>query len=397
MERILTNEMLLQNTRLVAQFAPSMLIRLSVCLDVHVSIGDVRPLDGIVGAVILGGKSFITSANADYIPLPPFGDRQVKLRADSRYGDDDPTQWAQPYDSFHTHMAGIPRPNTLLDHQIIWWTPTPGDFSCPPLNGPVCGLGKLCRRRYNELRTSILFLFDRVTKYQQSVSATKSGPLPLQPSVKWIHQVLDQLHSVQMSFRHVQFVVRDLQRVWLHIWGVLDYMEIYKPRMDGVTPPGDGVADTIGVFTMSIRVAQDMFLAGLPCWLIRSSTVFDEEKIFSTSEIFHPKDYIVLEPHTFNYPVIFNGPATAAEKYPAMDRFARNFLCTQDPFAMTCTPSTSSPSTSSPSTLSIPAVASSTTTQQRGSRGAARGAARRPARGRAAGKFLGSKDINILY
>ena len=82
----------------------------------------------------------------------------------------------------------------------------------------------------------------------------------------------------------------------------------------------------------------------------------------------------------------------AAEKYSAMDRFACNFLCTQDPFAMTCTPSTLSPST-----LSIPAVASSTTTQQRGSQGAARGAAHRPARGCAAGKFLASKDINILY
>ena len=145
MEHILTDEMLLQNTRSVAQFAPSMLISLSICLDVHVSIGDVRPLDGLVGAVILGGKYFITSANANYIPLPPFGDHQVKLHADSRYGDDDPTQWPQPYNAYHTHMAGIPRPNMLLNHQIIWWTPTPGDFSCPPLNGPVSGLGKLCQ------------------------------------------------------------------------------------------------------------------------------------------------------------------------------------------------------------------------------------------------------------
>jgi hypothetical protein len=411
MEHILTNEMLLANTRSVAQFAPCTLTRVSVCLDVHVSIGNVGPLDGVRGAVILDGKSYITTANADYIPLPPFGDRQLKLRADSRYGDDDPMQWPQPYDSSHCHLAAIPRPNTLLEHAIIWWTPTIGDFSCPPLNGPVCGLGKLCRPRYNELRTSVKFLVDRVAKYQQSIATTKGG-LAIQPSLKWLHQVLDQLHSVQMSFRHVQFVVRDLQRVWLHVWAILDYMEIYKPRMDGFTPPGDGAADTIGTFTMSIRVAQDMFLAGLPCWLIRSSAAFEDQKIFEISEIFHPKDYFVLEPHTFDYPAIFKGPATSPEKYRAIDLFARNFLCTQDPFSMSCTPSTSSagasqPSilsiptssagASQPSTSSIPAVASSTTTQQRGSRGAARGAAHRPTRGRAASKFLASKDINILY
>ena len=71
--------------------------------------------------------------------LPPFGDHQVKLRTDSRYGDDDPTQWAQPYVPYHSHLAAIPRPNTLLDHWIIWWTPTIGDFSCPPLHRPVSG------------------------------------------------------------------------------------------------------------------------------------------------------------------------------------------------------------------------------------------------------------------
>ena len=106
-----------------------------------------------------------------------------------------------------------------------------------------------------------------------------------------------------MSFRHIEFVVRDLQRLWLEIWAILDYMEIYKPRMDGHTSPGD-VADTVGTITTSIRVAQDMFLAGLPCWLIRPSNAFRDEKISAIGQIFHPKDYVNLEPHKFNYPVI---------------------------------------------------------------------------------------------
>ena len=175
------------------------------------------------------------------------------------------------------------------------------------MSGLVSGLGKLCQPRYYELRTSVIFLTDCVTKYQQSLPAERNS-LIIQPSVKWLQQVLDQLYSVQMSFCHIQFVVQDLQRVWLHVWAILDYMEIYKPHMDGHIPPVDGVADTIGTFMTSIHVAQDMFLAGLPCWLIHSSKTFLDEKIFSIVKIFHPKDYVILEPHKFNYPVIFRGP-----------------------------------------------------------------------------------------
>ena len=358
-------------------------------LDVQVSTGGIQAFDGILGAVILNSESFITTANADYIPLPPFGEHHIKLRADSRYGDNDPTQWAQPYLPYYSHLAAIPRPNTLLNHLIIWWKPIIGDFNCS-IGGPVSGLGKLCRPRCNELNTSIIFLINRVTKYQQSTQAEQHSPI-LQPSVKWLQQVFQQLLHVQMSFRHIEFIVRDLQRVWLHVWAILDYMEIYKPRMDGHTPPGDGVADTIGTFTMSIRVAQDMFLAGLPCWLIRPSNTFGDQKIFSIREIFHPKDYVILEPHKFNYPVIFKGPATALEKYRAIEIFACNFLCSQDPFAKSCTPS-SLAGASQPSTSSIPAVASSSATQHPTGRNS-RGAVHRPARGHGAGK---SSALNIL-
>ena len=70
---------------------------------------------------------------------------------------------------YHSHLAAIPCPNTLLDHWGgIWWTPTIGDFSCPPLRRPVSGLGKLCPPRYNELRTSVIFLNHCVTKYRES-------------------------------------------------------------------------------------------------------------------------------------------------------------------------------------------------------------------------------------
>ena len=123
--------------------------------------------------------------------------------------------------------------------------------------------------------------------------------------------------------------------MWLHIWGILSYMEIYKPCMDGQVPPAASVAGTIGTFMTSIWVSQDMFLAGLPCWLIQESKTFGNKKIFRIAEVFHLKDYIVLGPHKFNSPIIYKGPAAGLEKFITVEKFAHNFLCSQDPFGST--------------------------------------------------------------
>ena len=57
------------------------------------------------------------------------------------------------------------------------------------------------------------------------------------PMIKWLQQILNQLCYVHMSFGYAQSIIRDLQRVWLYLWAMLDYMEIFKPWMDGLAPP----------------------------------------------------------------------------------------------------------------------------------------------------------------
>ena len=196
MDQILTNEMLMENT---VWATPGMYLP-SYFIDYNFEVlaaGNIGPFNGLFKAIILGKKSFITMANTDYIPLPPFGDCEVKLWADSHYGDDDPVKWPQPYLSFNSHFPAILCPNSLLNHQIIWWTLSLSDFiSHMSTLSPLLGLGKISESQYTALHTSVTFLF----------------------------QCSNQLCYVHMSFRHAQFVIHDLQRVWLHLWAVLDYM-----------------------------------------------------------------------------------------------------------------------------------------------------------------------------
>lgn len=164
-----------------------------------------------------------------------------------------------------------------------------------------------------------------------------------------------------MTFWQAEFVVREVQRVWLELWGLLNYMEIYKLCMDGhatATAPGSEAAQTIGVFTNSFRVAQDFFTAGLPCWLIRPSSHLTNQKIISVVDPISPLGAVSLESHRFGYPVIFTGSAASLEKYSNIYRYARNFLCSPDPFCVTLAshgPPSLTSSLSIPSSSTLPA------------------------------------------
>ena len=142
--------------------------------------GNIGLLNGLFGAIILGRKLLITTDNADYIPLPPFGDHEVKLWADSCYGNNDPIQWPQPYLSFNSHFPAIPHPNSLLDHQIIWCMLCLSNFvSYMPALSPLLGLGKISESQYTALHTFVTFLLEHSKQYHASSKHVPPLILPM--------------------------------------------------------------------------------------------------------------------------------------------------------------------------------------------------------------------------
>jgi hypothetical protein len=122
--------------------------------------------------------------------------------------------------------------------------------------------------------------------------------------------------------------------MWLYVWDILDYMKFYKPHMDSHAPPVGGVADTIRTFMTSICVAQDMFLASLPCWLIWESKTFSAKEIFAIAEVLLPKNYIILDPHKFNYSIIYKGPVAGLKKFTIIEKFACSFCVPKIPLQL---------------------------------------------------------------
>jgi len=197
------------------------------------------------------------------------------------------------------------------------------------------------------LSISVTSLLDRVKLYERATPQVRHPP-SVAPLAKWLEHGLVQLGSVHTTFRQIEFIVRDMQRVWLEVWAILDYMEIYKPCMDGRAPAAVGVADTIGVFTHNIRVAQDFFIAGLPCWLIQPFSGLTNQNILEVVELLRPKVYLTLGHHHYCYPIIFTGSASSLEKYHSIYQYARNFLHSPDPFGSTPTLSSSFSSANQP-------------------------------------------------
>jgi hypothetical protein len=285
------------------------------------------PFDGKVGAITKDGEYFVTSPTETHIPAPPIDDvRPVYLRADSRYGDGDPILWPQPYMAYNCHFGAIRRPNTLPQHNIMWWTPTDENFTLfEPSASPISGFGKLSPAILAHLSTSVTILLNRIKQYQR-VTPEERQPPTLSPHAKFLEHSLAQLQTLYVTYPQTEFLVRDLQRVWLQLWALIDYMEIFKPRMDGRAPPAFEVANTVGIFTYDVQVAQDFFTAGLPFWFIRTSAEFTDQNIHNVVDLLHPEDHLNLNPHRFPHPLIFTGPPSSLDKYRAINQYSRNFL-----------------------------------------------------------------------
>jgi hypothetical protein len=295
---------------------------------------------------------------------PPLGpNRPLQLRSDCRYGQDDPIQWPQPFNPTFPHYSCIPRPTACPNSSIMWWNLTRDSFV--PVESPLfpfIRLGKLARHKVVEINIDVKALLTRVENYMKTTSPARVPPV-LGPIAQAIKHGLSRLESIAMQFGQMEFQVRDLQRCWLEAVGMLDYMEIYRPRMDAtqgvIFTPQSPVADTIGTFTSDVRVAQDHFLAGLPCWFIRPAYAFTDQNILKICQ-FEGTYFINLDLHPSRSRTLAEGPAGTDAKHNAIHAYARNIMKYRDPFnSDTTTPAPSMSIANNGSTV-LPVASSST-------------------------------------
>lgn len=286
------------------------------------------PFDARAAAII---KHFLyTTPNQDVI-WNSSPTREVYLRSDFRFGPHDPTLWPQPYVPDYCHLAAIPcKPMDPDDPlSIMWWNPTHGDFVSSG-GGVLDGLGKLTSARYKQFWMKKDEIVARVTQYRRNTPNPNRFVIQLETTLGHIYIRLGQLRT---SFTQMSMGVTEFQRCFLELHGLLDYLEIYKPRIEGIEPPATTVATCVGAITVLPQVLQDFFRAGIPIWYVQPCQPGPfPHNVLNVVTPFEPVKFLCLEKPDPPFPVIYDGDSNLRDRYDAYYRFLQTRLVFKNPF-----------------------------------------------------------------
>lgn len=301
--------------------------------------------DGKVGALLVHRSSssaqqqwVVTSPNADYVPRPEFGSSSIQLRADLRYGIDDATIWPQPISKTYPYLSVIRRrPSNPSDPlSVLWWTPTLSHFT-PANNCAVFGLGNFKRSYLDPLYTLVKSLRSDTSEFIKNKDAI--GLLNVESSLSIMVLSWVRLEGMPATFEEKALELTEFQRNWLELRATLDYHSVYHMQRVRNTEPSVLRDDFIGGFTAHDNIAHEMFMAGIPVWLVRPATkIATGIRVDSWVSPVLPDALVEMRPHFNQYPVIFRGPATDPGRYVAQHKFTRARMVWVDPWGHSVPP-----------------------------------------------------------
>ena len=265
--------------------------------------------------------------------------KEIHLRSDLRYGPDDPTLWPQPWLVEYPHLGAIPRKPGEVNHplSIMWWDPTRDDFET--FDGSIVdGLGELSKLKLQSFEAVMKGLEERVEEYKKGCNLSDLPNKYLLSMVKAMQDAYVRIASLKTSFTEMRFGITEFQRYFLEVTGCLDYLMLYKPRMDGIRPSATTVANCVGVFTNIPRVVQDFHNAGLPVWFLRPKKSWASPISCNILKIvvpLVPADIVCVSEHDPPFPPIYRGTMTRYERHAAIHRYSRQWLVFKDPFSKT--------------------------------------------------------------
>ncbi|PPQ83571.1 hypothetical protein CVT24_004788 [Panaeolus cyanescens] len=290
--------------------------------------------DGKVGVAM--GKYVYTTPNESFIPCPVLGSRTIAVRNDYRYGPDDHTLWPQPYSETFPHLGAIPRrpqdPQNPLS--AMWYDPIDTDFVPVHKGGIAKGLGKLSSTLLNNRFAPLVSAVQiRFQAYIAQIPDEKPEKKFVSSIERALHYSYSRLISLPTTWHHIRFTVAEVQRYYLELVGFLDYMEIFKPRMDGLQPPSGSVAQTIGVFTNKTRIVEEFMAAGLPVWYMRPVDSNFGSNVLSVVEPLQYFGVLVTKVHSA-FPVLFDAKKyiSTGDVVGLIHTFSRKWISAPDPF-----------------------------------------------------------------
>jgi hypothetical protein len=290
-------------------------------------------LDGLVGTV-WDSKYFITSPNVDFVPEPPRGS-SVVLRADCYYGEDDYLLWPQPWNADFCHLTAVRRkPHATKDNPdwIMWETFDRNSFTWTAGGECADGLGRLTEHVAQSVLESINRLINQTKdeNAQNTIELSSNLREALHISRLRLEFTFAQLKGKPCTEDQARRGWVEVQRTWHNLYAMWTYLICHRERMRGRLPPASSASNVVGAFTYDGSVVQFLFLAGIPVWLIRPLTSFNDQNILAVVEMRKPQLCSTLS--SSREPVLHRGHPGSSQKFLAIERATKQFCLQVDPF-----------------------------------------------------------------
>jgi hypothetical protein len=220
---------------------------------------------------------------------------------------------------------------------VMWWDPLPTDFAVG--SAVTRGLGHLTHAQFSQLLPPINELVARCKELHRTSPALT---IPLFGAlIQHITMWLEQLQTLPTTYPKMVFGLTSLQRAFLELDALYNYMTIYQAQMNNYMAPvsaDTSVAKFVGTFTTIPSVAQQLWAAKVPFWFLRPVDVFDAENILRVMPLREPEfDLPDADAHGAGAPpVLYSGNSTL-QKIEAIKRTAVHTPWYRDPFETTDT------------------------------------------------------------
>lgn len=333
------------------------------------------PHHGRVGAVLKDGNYFIMSPYPQQsIPCPPF-DSVVQLRADWRFGPDDPTSWPQVFMSAFRHYCVIKaKPSDPFDPDNIWWKPLeePDFHPGPRGSGEISTLFlRLYHEPYEDLRR-------RVRAYINA-NHRKDIPRDVYTLVIQLESSFGRLRELAYTWYVAGRTVSKFQHVYLELLALMDWIEIYVPVLESriPLPPSRENPSIMGTYLAGgdTEWVERFYAARIPFWIIWPTNQLSLKRIDSVAPLLHPENVVCMELTRHSRP-LFRGGFGRPEKFHAIIRYFNTLISCENPFvhedsatrlsriASSSTPASASPAPSSSSATSSAGKAQKSTSKR---------------------------------
>ncbi|KAG7086297.1 hypothetical protein E1B28_002261 [Marasmius oreades] len=306
---------------------------------------DYTALDGQVAAYMDDGQYLVTSPNTFVVYKPFLGPREIYFRKDYHFGPDNLLLYPQPFIPLRCHWASIPRRPTVKDNRLHkWWDEPPEWTFIQDTDSAIQGMGLFASTYVEDFAKDYQILHARVFRYSSLLKTEGKAANSLVLALdRQLLQTLRHIKTVSLPLHLARQLWSFFQRWYLELVGALDWVEVYKPVMDGQKSKSDFISiqasAAMGAFAYSIADCEFLFCAGLPFWYVWSAEHRATKRVDSMVDLTTPESIGICLDDLTSHPrqVIYEGPSTDLQKAVSVEKFGMTIVdAGSNPFAVPC-------------------------------------------------------------